>query len=196
HIPIPDQDPIDEGGHGTHVAGTVAGLGDGVNTYDGVAPGALLHAIKVFGADGSTGDSVIIAALEYAADPNGDLDPADQLNVVNLSLGSSFGTPHILYSEAMKNLIEGGTMAVASGGNSGHYNYIVGAPGTTSEAISVAASVDDMDHNFKFPAVKFTKADADTVISKAVEAVFSKSIEEAGDVSGKLVFIGLADQPL
>src|SRR5690606_22755299 len=40
------------------------------------------------------------------------------------------------------------------------------------------------------------KADADTVISKAVEAVFSKTIEEAGDVSGKLVFIGLADQPL
>src|SRR5690606_6751204 len=104
HIPFPDQDPIDEGGHGTHVGGTVAGLGDGVNTYDGVAPGALLHAIKVFGADGSTGDSVIIAALEYAADPDGDLDPADQLNVVNLSLGSSFGTPHILYSDAMKTL--------------------------------------------------------------------------------------------
>lgn len=196
HIPIPDQDPIDEGGHGTHVAGTVAGIGDNINTYSGVAPAASLHAIKVFGADGSTGDSVIIAALEYAADPNGDMDPVDQLDVVNLSLGSSFGTPHILYSEAMKNLVNGGTMAIASGGNSGHFNYIVGAPGTTSEAISVAASIDYMDHNWKFPAVKFIKADGDPLISKAVEAVFAKQISEAGDVQGKLVFIGLADQAL
>ncbi|MDC0980304.1 S8 family serine peptidase [Bdellovibrionales bacterium] len=50
--PKPDGNPIDKSGHGTHVAGTVAGLGDGVNTYDGVAPGAELYSIKVFGDKG------------------------------------------------------------------------------------------------------------------------------------------------
>jgi minor extracellular serine protease Vpr len=64
--------PLDEAGHGTHVAGSIAGVGDGLNSYDGMAKDASLHAIKVFGADGSTSDMVVIAGLEYAADPNGD----------------------------------------------------------------------------------------------------------------------------
>lgn len=96
HIPKPDMNPMDEGGHGSHVAGTVAGIGDNVASYSGVAPDALLHAIKVFGADGSTSDSVVIAALEYSADPNADGDAADKLDVINLSLGSGYGNPHIL----------------------------------------------------------------------------------------------------
>ena len=102
-IPKPDKNPIDESGHGTHVAGTVAGIGDGTKTYSGVAPDASLHAIKVFGKNGSTGDTVVIAGLEYAADPNGDLNLDDQLDVVNLSLGGGFGEPHSLYREAVKN---------------------------------------------------------------------------------------------
>ena len=92
HLPQRDADPLDEGMHGTHVAGTVAGIGDGINTYDGVAPDASLLAIKVFGA-GSTGDVIIIRGLEYALDPNGDLDLSDGAHVANLSLGSSFGGP-------------------------------------------------------------------------------------------------------
>jgi subtilisin family serine protease len=196
HVPKPDADPIDEGGHGSHVGGTVAGIGDGINTYSGVAPEATLYAIKVFGAEGSTGDAVIIAALEYSADPNKDDDPADQLDVINLSLGSSYGTPHILYSLAMKNLVIGGTTVVASGGNSGHKSYIVGAPGTTTEAISVAASIDNMRHNWAFDASLFTLADGTTRLVKAVEGGFTKPISESGNLSGKLVFIGLGNEEL
>ncbi|SMF78357.1 S8 family serine peptidase [Pseudobacteriovorax antillogorgiicola] len=153
-LPQPDPDPLDIGGHGTHVAGTVAGLGDGVNTYDGVAPKASLYALKVFGTSGSTSDSVVIAALEYAADPNGDLDPADKLDVVNLSLGGAFGSPNSLYDIAMRNLTIGRIMPVISAGNSGDRPYIVGSPSTTAESISVAASVDAMDHNWRSPALK------------------------------------------
>ena len=110
-VPVPDNNPVDRSGHGTHVAGTVAGNGDGVNTYDGAAPEADLFAIKVFGdKGGSTSDVVVIAALEYAADPNGDLDPEDKLDVVNLSLGGGYGKPHNLYSQAVKNLVRGGTV--------------------------------------------------------------------------------------
>lgn len=194
NIPKPDANPMDEGGHGTHVAGTVAGLGDGVETYSGVAPGADLYAIKVFGAGGATSDSVVIAGLEYAADPNSDLEFNDQLDVVNLSLGSSFGGAKILYNEAIRNLTQGGTVVVASAGNSGNVDYITGAPGVADDAISVAASVDDTLHNWQLPAVKFITPSAGDLVVPAVEAAITKTIEQAGPVTGSLVFVGLADQ--
>ncbi len=196
HVPKPDADPLDEAGHGSHVAGTVAGLGNGTVTYSGVAPEASLYAIKVFGKDGSTGDAVIVAALEFASDPNGDLDPADHLDVVNLSLGSSFGTPHLLYQEAAANLIKGDTVMVASAGNSGANDYIVGAPSTADDALSVAASIDGMDHNWKFRAVSFTSAAHPQILAEAVEASWATPIATAGDVKGKLVYIGLANAEL
>ncbi|MFS4460436.1 S8 family serine peptidase [Bdellovibrio sp. HCB2-146] len=193
-IPVPDTNPIDEAGHGTHVAGTVGGLGDGVNTYDGVAPAADLYAIKVFGAKGSTSDEVVIAALEYSADPAGDLSFKDQLDVVNLSLGSSYGNPHIMYNTAIKNLVRGGTVVVASGGNSGDQKFIVGAPGISDDAISVASSVDNMTHNVEFPTVEF-KVAADVVASSEfVEGAFTKPLKDIPTISGEVVYAGLADK--
>jgi subtilisin family serine protease len=192
HIPRPDANPLDEGGHGSHVAGTVAGLGDGVETYNGVAPGADLYSIKVFGAEGSTSDSVVIAGLEYSADPNGDGNPEDQLDVVNLSLGSAFGSAKILYSEAIRNLTLGGVVVVASAGNEGDVDYITGSPAAATEAISVAASVDDTSHNWQLDAVKFVTPSQGELIVEAVEGAITRSIEEAGDVSGALVPVGLA----
>lgn len=189
-LPRPDMNPLDEGGHGTHVAGTVAGHGDGVHSYNGVAPEAVLHAIKVFGADGSTSDFVVIAALEYAADPDVNGQNDDQLHVVNLSLGSSYGNPHILYGEAIKNLVNGGTVVVASAGNSGHKDYIVGAPGTADAAISVAASVDNGDHNWKFEASKINIGSSSLLV-EAIQAATSKKISEAA-VTGDVVYAGLA----
>lgn len=198
-IPKPDMNPLDEGGHGTHVAGTVAGLGDGVNTYNGMAPEAVLHAIKVFGADGSTSDAVVIAALEYSADPNADGKNDDQLDVINMSLGSGYGNPHILYSEAIKNLVNGGTVVVASAGNSGHNDYIVGAPGTSTEAISVAASVDNGDQNWKFNTSKIHIGAGDQAqqfLVEAIEAASTKKIVDVGNVAGKLVYVGDATSDL
>lgn len=194
-IPKPDMNPLDEGGHGTHVAGTVAGIGDGgLTSYDGMAKDADLYAIKVFGAEGSTSDMVVIAGLEFAIDPNGDGDLRDQLDVVNLSLGSSYGNPHILYTEAVKNLVLGGTVAVISAGNSGPLDYIVGAPGTSTESLSVAASIDNGDHNWKFDASEVILPSGKIVV-EAMEAATTKPIKDAS-VSGQLHYIGLADKDL
>lgn len=195
--PKVDANPLDEGGHGSHVAGTVAGRGDGVSSYDGVAPDASLYAIKVFGADGSTGDAVVVAGLEYSADPNGDLSLDDKLDVVNLSLGSSYGSPHILYSEAMGNLSRGGTIVVASAGNSGDNDYIVGAPSVADEAISVAASVDDMDQNWKFRAVRITTPSKPEILVEAIESTMTKKLDDlTASVAGPLVPVGIADSDL
>jgi minor extracellular serine protease Vpr len=190
-LPTPDENPMDEAGHGTHVAGTVAGIGNGTETYSGVAPAAELYAIKVFGKNGTTGTAPIIAALEYSADPNGDGMLDDQMDVINLSLGSSYGHPNILYGEAIRNLSNGGTVVVASAGNAGPLDYIVGSPSVADEAISVAASVDDAYHNWQFQTVKFTSS-LGTYMAIAVEGPISRPIEQAGPVVGKLVYVGTA----
>lgn len=196
-IPKVDADPIDEQGHGSHVAGTIAGIGDNTNTYDGVAPEAELYAIKVFGKDGSTDDSTVIAALEYSMDPNGDLDPSDKLDVVNLSLGSPFGVPYLLYNEAIERLVSKGRVsAIISAGNSGDIPYIVGSPGTTDETISVAASVDNMEHNWKFDAVSINSSENNSIVVKAIESSMTKPLSEIEELSGRFVFIGLADKDL
>lgn len=137
-IPVPDPDPLDEGGHGTHVASTVAGVDAGFGT--GVAPDALLYALKVFGAEGST--NLVVDAIEWAIDPNGDGFIDDHVDVINMSLGSSFGPaipddPEYLAVEAANTA---GVFVVASSGNAGDVNYVTGSPANTDSALSVASS--------------------------------------------------------
>ncbi|WP_406203352.1 S8 family serine peptidase [Kitasatospora sp. NBC_01560] len=158
--PHPDDNPIDcaLNGHGTHVAGTAAGLGvtadghpytgpyrPGLDPADfrvgpGAAPGAQLYAIRVFGCDGSTDQ--LAQALDVAADPNGDGDLGDRLDVVNLSLGSRFGSTDDADSVAVDRLSALGTVVVAAAGNEGDVYGISGSPGTAARALAVAASVD------------------------------------------------------
>ena len=57
----------------------------------GMAPQATSTRLKVFGCEGST--DVVIPALDWALDPDGDGDFSDHLDVVNLSLGSDYGRP-------------------------------------------------------------------------------------------------------
>ena len=159
--PVPDPNPLDCEGHGSHVAGTTAGLGvtkagatytGGYNvTIDpanmaigpGVAPGAKLYALKVFGCEGDT--SVVGQALDWAADPNGDGNLSDRLDVVNMSLGSSYGSPDDPDSVASNNLAALGTVVVASMGNSGDVYEVGGAPGNATRVLAVAASDDGDD---------------------------------------------------
>lgn len=162
--PHPDENPIDclsdpaTVGHGTHVAGTAAGLGvkaDGTTytgTYDssiyntpgffrigpGVAPGATLYAYRVFGCDGST--DVTDLAIDRAVDPNGDGNPSDHVDVINMSLGSSYGNNYDSTSVASDNATKAGVIVVASAGNSGDVTNVVGSPSTADSVISVAAS--------------------------------------------------------
>jgi subtilisin family serine protease len=193
HIPVPDLNPLDEAGHGTHVAGTVAGIGDGINTYNGVAPSATLYAIKVFGAHGSTSDEIVMAALEYAADPTGDLSFKEQLDVVNLSLGSGYGNPHTMYNHAVRNLVRGGTVVVASAGNSGDKSYITGAPAVVDEAISVASSIDNMNQNILFPTVQFSFA-GEVLNVEAAEGEITKPLAELTELKGEVIALGFADK--
>src|SRR5689334_7529098 len=80
-----DADPMDDNGHGTHVAGIVAAEAD---SFKGVAPHATLYAYKALNSAGSGVESDIIEAIERTVDPDEDGDDADRLDIVNASLGS------------------------------------------------------------------------------------------------------------
>ncbi len=110
-----DSDPEDDYGHGTHVAGTVAAEdNDDDLSVVGVAPEAMLYALKVLNADGFGNWSDIIAAVEWCVDPdNPDVD------VANLSLGTSLN-PGALAEAAFANAEAQGLVIVAAAGNSGN----------------------------------------------------------------------------
>jgi len=158
--PVPDPNPLDCNGHGSHVAGTSAGFGvkaDG-STFDGnyatldgddlqsmligpgMAPKALLYALKVFGCEGST--DVTAQALDWALDPDQDGDFTDHLDIVNLSLGSDYGAPDDPDSAFVRKLNQNGVLTVFSAGNGNDLYDIGGAPGSTPEAVTVASTRD------------------------------------------------------
>lgn len=155
-----DDDPMDVNGHGTHVAGIVAADAEDLR---GVAPGARLVALRVLDAAGRGETSDILRAIERAVDPNGDGDPSDRLDVVNISLGTSFGTPDDPAAVAVDNATRLGMVCVVAAGNNGgpaptegrenNYYYdgseSIGSPGTARLAITVGA-VDAADAMARF----------------------------------------------
>ena len=148
-VPNPDPNPLDCNGHGSHVAGTAAGSGVTAAgaTYagpysaaiyapgafrigPGVAPKADIYGYRVFGCVGST--DVTVDAIDRAFH--------DHMDVINMSLGSPFGTADDASAVASTNAAKAGMVVVASAGNSGSNQYITGAPAAGTGAISVAAN--------------------------------------------------------
>ena len=66
------ESPYDDHGHGTHVAGTIAGTGAG-GTKTGVAPGANLIVVKVFDSTGNAYTSTVMAGFQWAVDHGADI---------------------------------------------------------------------------------------------------------------------------
>jgi subtilisin family serine protease len=131
-----DTDPMDDHFHGTHVAGIIAGESDSLL---GVAPDASLLAYKVLNQNGSGKSSDIIAAIERAADPNGDGDFSDHADVANLSLGG-IGSPDDAMSLAIDRGTALGVVYCIAAGNSGSNFHTIASPGNARTAITVGAS--------------------------------------------------------
>ncbi|GEM_PF-3574846 len=130
-----DDDPMDDMGHGTHVAATAAGNG----ALKGVAPDAKILAYKVLDSSGSGNSDTIIAGIERAVDPNKDGDFSDRADVISMSLGGP-GDPDDPMSKAIDNAADAGVVAVIAGGNWGPGLHTIASPGTARKAITVAAS--------------------------------------------------------
>lgn len=126
-----DSDPMDDHGHGTHVAGTIAALKNGGGVV-GVAPSAMLYGVKVLSASGSGSYSNIIAGVQWATD-NG-------MRVTNNSYGGSGYSATL--EQAFANAAAAGVVSVAAAGNSGNCAGtadVVGYPAKYASVIAVAA---------------------------------------------------------
>jgi len=130
-----DPDPMDEEGHGTHIAGIIAG------SKLGVAPDAKIMIYKVFKkTDSTTSTSLIVKGIDQAV--------KDKVNIINISIGVTGGLGDGSDPQAIsvKNAVNSGVIVVAAAGNKGTRSevvqYPISAPSSTAEAISVGASED------------------------------------------------------
>jgi subtilisin family serine protease len=109
-----DSDPIPNGGqyHGTHVAGTIAAVGDNDTGTTGVCWNAQIMAVRVLGPDGMGSTSDIVEGIDYARTHGAD--------IINMSLGGS-GDPSTYedtsYEQALADARDAGILAVVAAGN-------------------------------------------------------------------------------
>ncbi len=125
-VSVVDQDPNawnqDEEGHGTHVAGIIAGLANGAGIR-GIAPGVKLRAYKIF-PGGRFSD--LVNALDHCVQ--------DQVDVVNLSLGTA-ETSDLVEQRLLLAKQQGVACIVAAGNSSGPVMF----PGSSGQVMTVAA---------------------------------------------------------
>ncbi|MEF3245117.1 MAG: S8 family serine peptidase [Caldisericaceae bacterium] len=129
-----DPDPMDDDGHGTHVAGIFAG------SENGIAKDAKIYAYKVFSKGNSTtSTSLIIKAIDQAV--------SDKCDVVNISIGIHNGASiaQDALSTAVRNAINANIVVVASAGNSGVPSEFVENPLTAPASVDLAIGVGASD---------------------------------------------------
>ena len=129
-------------GHGTFMAGLIAGNGAASKgRHVGAAPGANLVSIKVAGFDGSTDISNVLAGIQWAVAHR----QRYGIRVLNLSLGSDSSQDYRLspLNLAVERAWKSGIAAVVSAGNSGPDESTVMKPGDDPYVITVGSSNDE-----------------------------------------------------
>jgi serine protease AprX len=143
-----DPSTDDAFGHGTHVAGIIAGLGSAASKVTplytgGIAPGAQLVNVRVLGPDGIGLTSDVIAGIDWVIANRSKY----KIRVINLSLGHPVNEPSATdpLCEAVARAVNAGLVVVAAAGNSGvsaDGRMILGgitSPGNSPFAITVGA---------------------------------------------------------
>lgn len=121
-------------GHGTHVAGTMAG-----STY-GIASKATIHPVRVLGCNGSGTTAGVIAGLDWVRTNH--IKPA----VANMSLG---GGASVSMDNAVQNAINAGVSVVVAAGNDYGGNACLKSPARAANAVTVGSTtINDARSNF------------------------------------------------
>ena len=144
-----DADPMDEYGHGTEVAGILAGIPDpsGMGDYQGIAPDAKLVALKIDDSDPNTPvpDATIERALKWVVDHRVEFG----ITIVSISYGmGEFNVPTVstVYGDELQQLHDAGVAVVAAAGNGGiATNFGINTPAADPNVISVGAT--DLNDN-------------------------------------------------
>ncbi|MFA0752860.1 MAG: hypothetical protein IMHGJWDQ_000624 [Candidatus Fervidibacter sp.] len=136
--------PYDDIGHGTHVAGTIAG-GNASGVHIGVAPRATLIVARALGGSGGTFESVT-AAMQWVMDPDGDPNTDDGADVVNNSwrtIGSNSPNMIAEWRDILNAWIAARIFPAFSIGNEGPNPRTTGSPGDYPMAFGVGATDSD-----------------------------------------------------
>jgi subtilisin family serine protease len=137
--------PVDEGEHGTHVAGTIVGEYGGVTT--GGAPDAKIVAARGLGPKGGS-DGMLLSSFQNMVAPRvptpGTSPGSKRVialgpDVINNSWGSDDGTS-ISYMHALRNMDAMGIINVMAAGNDGGGAGTVGSPASSPHIITVGAT--------------------------------------------------------
>ncbi len=137
--------PYDDNGHGTHVAGTVAGSGDGNVAYRGVAPGAAIVGVKVLSGSGSGSFTAVRDGIDWCRTNKDALG----IDVISMSLGSSGSSDgNDFVSAAVDQAADAGILVVVAAGNAGPAKNTIGTPGAARKAVTVAAMIDTGESGF------------------------------------------------
>lgn len=142
--PNPKPEPGDGFGHGTHVAGTVAG-GANSGKQIGVAPAADLVIARIFDRNGASTRSLILQAMQWMADPDEDPTTDDAAQVVNGSWSDDEPFNDRIpedepFCQIIDRWIEIGIVPVFSAGNTGPAEASVNIPGGCPNAVAVGAT--------------------------------------------------------
>ncbi|MFP4470587.1 MAG: S8 family serine peptidase [Bacteroidales bacterium] len=111
-----DNDPMDDNGHGTHCAGTVAGDGT-AGSQTGVAPEATIMCCKVLDGGGGGNESAVWSAVEFSLEQGA--------HVLSLSLGwqHSWGPNRTVWRQTFDNVLAAGIIASVAAGNEGDQQF-------------------------------------------------------------------------
>lgn len=137
----PDQDPDDLQGHGSHVAGIIAGESN--FGWVGVAPKATLRSYKVFSRAGSTDTATLIESFLRAY--------SDGVDIITASIGGSGGWAENAWGEVASRLVDQGVVVTISAGNSGSDGPFFGTNGAYGTNVVAVASI----ASEKLPATPF-----------------------------------------
>lgn len=138
------QAPMDDHGHGTHVAGTIAG-GNASGRSIGVAPNVKLIIGRIIGRSGAATEANILLALQWMTDPDGNPDTQDAVHVVSNSWGYNgrFNNrdpqddPHCAVLNRMRAM---NVLPVFAAGNEGPGANTLRVPGACPDSFTVGAT--------------------------------------------------------
>jgi len=138
------QDPasqyLDTYGHGTHMAGIIAGDDGTPGGFQGIAPGAHLVSLKVASHDGAADVSQVIAAIDWVVQHRN--DPGLNIRVLNLSYGTASLQGYQLdpIAFAVENAWRHGIVTMVAGGNDGTSRSTLTDPAVDPYVLAVGAA--------------------------------------------------------
>ena len=135
NTPIPDDDPRDCAGHGTHVSGILAA--DTISSpfpFVGVAPGVTINMYRVFGCNGSSTSDIFIDGTTRAF--------ADGAQIISLSLGAINGWSESPFTVVANRLGERGVFLSVAAGNDGANGPFVASSPAAASNVAAVTSVD------------------------------------------------------